>query len=507
MRVHNRTIMACALLAAAYYGGVPGGAFGAHQLQLAAIRKKRRHDGERPATNLPAKILCWESAVEENGWNKGGGYGKRFERLFKVSYGEFEVLAARIESRREGARPPLPKPTRAGAPAKRSGRKPMVSAQLALAMTLRYMAGGHYLDIMLWAHIKSTRTFYRHVRETLGHLDESLPDTTLASDLHNPERLAALAAGFETRSHTWVKGCIGAVDGLLIPIVSPGNAAGDGAGKYFTRKGFYAWNMQGVCDADCRITYFSMRCVGSTHDSYAWSNDPLMKSMATGGEHYEKLKALGLHLVGDEAYTAGATLATPWSGRSCVGDDRDSRLAYNYYHSSARITIERTFGQLCRRFLILKRSYGGDLVQTDYAPGLLLILRCCVKLHNMGVDRGKYGKVMVHTPDMTGKPEQGERARQANHRGDLENLAAHTLLTSPNAWLLGEEANGNAFPTGLKYKTPDGVEHEPSLYDPEYLRQQSAGHRKSDDCATRQATTLHMKTMKIQRPTPVHWRA
>ena len=242
MRVHNRTTLACGLLVAAYFGGLPTGAAGAHQLQLAAIHKRRR-TGERPATNLPAKILCWESAVEENGWDKGGGYGKRFERLFKVSYEEFQMLAARIESRREATRPPPPKRTHTGAPAKRTGRKALVSAQLALAMTLRYLAGGHYLDIMLWAHVKSTRTFYRHVRETLGHLDESLPDVTLKSDLHSSERLAALAAGFEARSHTWVKGCIGAVDGLLLPIVSPGNTEGDGAGKYFTRKGFYAWNV------------------------------------------------------------------------------------------------------------------------------------------------------------------------------------------------------------------------------------------------------------------------
>ena len=185
---------------------------------------------------------------------------------------------------------------------------------------------------------------------------------------------------------------------------------------------------------------------------------------------------LGYHLVGDEAYTAGATLATPWSGRSCEGEARQSRLAYNYYHSSARITIERTFGQLCRRFLILKRPYGGTLEQTKYAPGLLLVLRCCVKLHNMGVDRGQYGKVMVHTPDLTGKAEHGTRARQANHLGQSANVADHTLLTSPNDWLHGDEARGNAWAPGERYVTPDGVEHSPSLYDPEYLRQQSAGH-------------------------------
>ena len=230
-----------------------------------------------------------------------------------------------------------------------------------------------------------------------------------------------------------------------------------------------------------------------------------MVSMAAGGGHYDHLRRLGYHLVGDEAYTAGATLATPWSGRSCEGEARQSRLAYNYYHSSARITIERTFGQLCRRFLILKRPYGGTLEQTKYAPGLLLVLRCCVKLHNMGVDRGQYGKVMVHTPDLTGKAEHGTRARQANHLGQSANVADHTLLTSPNDWLDGDEARGNAWPPGERFVTPDGVDHTPSLYDPEYLRQQSAGHRKSDDCAVRLAHTQHMKLVNLQRPTALHW--
>ena len=112
---------------------------------------------------------------------------------------------------------------------------------------------------------------------------------------------------------------------------------------------------------------------------------------------------------------------------------------------------------------------------------------------------------MVHTPDLTGKAEHGTRARQANHLGQSANVADHTLLTSPNDWLNGDEARGNAWPPGERFVTPDGVDHTPSLYDPEYLRQQSAGHRKSDDCAVRLAHTQHMKLVGLQRPTALHW--
>ena len=197
--------------------------------------------------------------------------------------------------------------------------------------------------------------------------------------MQDPDRLASLAAGFERRSYGKIRGCIGAVDGLLLPIESPQNEGGEGPRKYFTRKGFYAWNVQAVCDAHARITYFSMDYAGSTHDSLAFSMcDVAQTKILMRGDVYSMLVSNGYHLVGDEAYTAGHTLSTPWTGRACHGIP--SRLAYNYYHSAARITIERAFGQLTKRYLILKRPFQGSVVCGHHAPGLLRVLRVCVKL-------------------------------------------------------------------------------------------------------------------------------
>lgn len=344
-----------------------------------ALRQRR---GVWPKHYMRPAPLDWSSKVSEMAWNQPRGE-KRFERLFKVTYDEFVELSARIKAKRgakwaaEAAQKPLGK---SGKISKRRGRKPL-AVELQLAMTLRYLAGGSYLDIMLWANIVTHSTFYRSVYNTLKDLDDILPNPTLATDLSNPARLDALSEGFLGRSYGWIRGCIGAVDGLLVPITAPANEPGAGAAKYFTRKGFFALNLQGVCDSEARITYFSMKFVGSTHDSYAWSRDSLARRVASGGDAFEFLSTHGYHLIGDEAYTAGATFATPWSSRSCKDPaSREERLAYNYYHSAARITIERTFGQLTKRFLLLKRPFSGDLEQTPHAPGLLLVVRCCVKL-------------------------------------------------------------------------------------------------------------------------------
>ena len=404
-------------------------------------------------------------------------------------------------------------------------------------MTLRYLAGGSYLDIMLWAHILSHRTFYKYVRQILLDLDAILPNPTLPEDVKNPMRLAALAAGFNTRSYGWMKGAFAALDGLLIPIVAPSNVDGDGAGKYFTRKGFHAWNVQGMCDADCRITYWSMRCVGSSHDSFAWSTDPFGQRLADelrtscGDEHT-------FHVVADEAYSATPTVATPWPGRMCTGEERDCRVAYNYYHSAARITVERSFGLLTKRFLLLKRPYGGDMVHTDFAAGLKLIFGVCVKLvcasthnapfepttadghrlttdrdrlmsycararssqHNMAIDRGTYKKTTPNGRDIPSRLTlpNGHVHHRRNHTGQMADVQGQTLLTSPNMMLQGNDS----LPS---WHDSSSSEYDASLYDPEYLRQQKPGHHKGNDCVIRAAHTAHMKQMGVTRPTPQHW--
>ena len=87
-----------------------------------------------------------------------------------------------------------------------------------------------------------------------------------------------MAAGFSRISAGVLTGCLGALDGLLIPIECPRQARDFGGQEacynplsYYCRKGFYAVNVQAICDAHCRFSYVSVQTPGTTRDSLAFS--------------------------------------------------------------------------------------------------------------------------------------------------------------------------------------------------------------------------------------------
>ena len=52
--------------------------------------------------------------------------------------------------------------------------------------------------------------------------------------------------------------------------------------------------------------------------------------------------------------------ATPWPGHF---SQHDPKLAYNHVHSSLRQSIERAFGMLCRKWLLLKRTFASHQIR------------------------------------------------------------------------------------------------------------------------------------------------
>ena len=62
--------------------------------------------------------------------------------------------------------------------------------------------------------------------------------------------------------------------------------------------------------------------------------------MAEALENNQVLIDGGYHLIGDDAYKTSHTLVTPWAGKNADS----AKSCYNYYHSAARVTIERAFG-------------------------------------------------------------------------------------------------------------------------------------------------------------------
>ena len=181
---------------------------------------------------------------------------KRFYRMSKESF--FELL--------ELARPGLARDEAQGS---RSSFDGVVSPEQRLSMTLRWLAGGSYIDISI-IHGVNVSTFYKVVNETVLHLDV-MPELMMRMPLSDERALWKIAAGFQNKaSHTVFKSIVGAIDGILIGCICPNRTKCTNAVSYWTRKSKYAWNVQAVCDADRDFLYVSLLCPGSTHDSHAW---------------------------------------------------------------------------------------------------------------------------------------------------------------------------------------------------------------------------------------------
>ena len=133
-----------------------------------------------------------------------------------------------------------------------------VPAEICLAASLCTLAGGHWHNISDKFGFWSGSTFYHTFDKTLLAIDKHHLD--FPSFFGTAEEMDARECGFATKSRFCVRGCIGAIDGLAIKIEKPMPWDAP-AEPYKNRKGFYALNLQAICDANHQFLWFSL--VGS----------------------------------------------------------------------------------------------------------------------------------------------------------------------------------------------------------------------------------------------------
>lgn len=261
-----------------------------------------------------------------------------------------------------------------------------ISIEIKLCITLRMLAGASYLD-MIWYGISST---YVHVvfLEMLKLLNTSLTndetfDMDYSADSLNNLALEWSAIMLKKKNYDLLKGTILAGDGLVVAINCPTEKDRNisevlDTSNYFNRKGCFGIIVQAFCDAYGIFRVFEVRWPGSTNDITAYKQTELYQKYCDG-----KIPD-GYHFVLDEAYSSinGPSHLTPFSKsqlRKAYRKSEDEYLklkAFNFILSSQRITIERAFGMLVRKWGILWRPLEHSL-QTN-----ILITFVCAKLHN-----------------------------------------------------------------------------------------------------------------------------
>ena len=272
-----------------------------------------------------------------------------FKRLYRMSHPSFMILAEKIALFDDCK-------FRKSYPLQR------------ISVTLRWLAGGSYLDIAL-AHNISTSAVYYYIDETMRAIDGSL-------DLTFPYRdetwLKEVSEGFSEAGRSALDMCCGALDGIAVKITEPAAWKVANSSSYYNRKGWFALNVLTMCDSKYRFTFMSCKCPGSTHDNTAFALSGLSRLLERG----EGGLLAGFWIAADDAYKCMNRLLTSWPDKALsVAKDY-----YNHWKFSARINIEQSSGMLVWRWGVFWRP-----LKCTVAKNATIISVCC-KLHNFIID-------------------------------------------------------------------------------------------------------------------------
>ena len=130
-----------------------------------------------------------------------------------------------------------------------------ISGEIKMAFCIRMLAGGSYLDLVPLFHT-STGYLYQVFDVFLGWILCTM-DFPLVGWLReqNWNAVESLANSFAEKSNGVFYGPFGALDGLALRIKSPTLSEVADPGNYYCRKGFYALNVQAICDRHKRFLY------------------------------------------------------------------------------------------------------------------------------------------------------------------------------------------------------------------------------------------------------------
>lgn len=240
--------------------------------------------------------------------------------------------------------------------------------ELCLYCTIRWLAGGSYLDICDVAGI-SKASFYRVIWRTITAIVHC-PELQIPWPTSN-EQIARAVQGFTSIStECAIQNCVGVVDGYLLRIKVPSKKEVANVKSFFSgHYQCYGVNVQAVADHNSRFIYFAIAAPGVTADRDAICQCNLK-------ELIEKLP-FGICVIGDAAYEGTEHMVPVYSGLDRLRKKNDN---FNFYASQLRIRVEMAFGLMQIKWGILQRPVGCSM------RNLKWLAQAVARLHNFVID-------------------------------------------------------------------------------------------------------------------------
>lgn len=226
-----------------------------------------------------------------------------------------------------------------------------------MEVTLRYLADPGFQRSVAYQSGISQSTVSKTVSKTLAEI---------VSKMDNWIQFPQSANLIREAKEDWFNklgfpSCIGAIDCTHVRIDKPTGRFGD---EFVNRKNFPSLNVQATCN--CNYVFTSVDCgwPGSVHDNRIFKNSDIYRIMLPN--------TFNTFILGDAGYGLTPFIMTPFKN-----PDGNIQRFYNKFHAKNRVIIEQSFGQLKRRFPILR--YGIRLKMEN----MCACITACFILHNV----------------------------------------------------------------------------------------------------------------------------
>lgn len=240
--------------------------------------------------------------------------------------------------------------------------------ELCLYSTVRWLAGGSYLDITDICGI-SKASFYRVVWKTITAICKCEP--LRPKFPKTPEEISSVIEGFASVSTDGIiDNCAGVIDGYLLRIKVPSRKEVKNVKSFFSgHYQCYGVNIQAVADYKSRFTFLAFAGPGVMGDKEAVSETSL-KELIEG-------LPFGICVIGDAAYCPSEHLVPVYMGVAKTEKKYDN---FNYYASQVRIRVEMAFGMMNMKWGILNHPVGVSI------RNLRWLIQAVVSLHNFCIN-------------------------------------------------------------------------------------------------------------------------
>ena len=236
--------------------------------------------------------------------------------------------------------------------------------ELCLFCTLRYLAGGSYLDITNIVGI-SQSSFYRVIWKTISALVKC--NALRIRFPKTKQEITAGIAGFAGISTDGaIHNCVGVVDGYLLRIRVPAKDGVKNVRSFFSgHYQCYGINIQAAADHHSRFIHFSFAAPGVTGDRDAIKQCSLY-------DLNENLP-LGVCCIGDAAYEPTEHMVPIYQGADKLTPKYDN---FNFFASQCRIRVEMAFGMMQAKWGILQRPVSCTI------NNMIWLSQAIARLHN-----------------------------------------------------------------------------------------------------------------------------